>query len=334
MDTKMKKQTSIENTKRQVILYKNKLEVRLEEDTVWLTHKQMAELFQKDVRTISEHIKNIYQERELNEKPTIRKFRIVQKEGGREVERNVDFYNLDVIISVGYRVKSLRGTQFRIWATNVLRKHLVEGYTINEKRLKSQQDKIRNLQETVRLLGNIALLEDVSDEAKGIVQIISEYSRALNILDDFDHQRLAAPKGTKQTKYKFYHSEARSIINQMRIKFKDSALFGQEKDKSFQGSIGAIYQTFAGKELYPTVEEKAAHLLYFVTKNHSFVDGNKRIAAALFVCFLQRNGILLHKDGGKRIDDNALVALTLMIAASKPYEKEIMIKVILNLLKE
>ena len=239
-----------------------------------------------------------------------------------------------MIISVGYRAKSLRGTQFRGWATNVLRQHLVEGYTINEKRLKAQQDKIRNLQETVHLLGNVAQLENVSEEARGIIQIISEYSWALNVLDDFDHQRLTAPKGTKQTKYKLDYLEAKSIIDQMRMKFKDSHLFGQEKDKSFQGSIGAIYQTFAGKELYPTIEEKTAHLLYFVTKNHSFVDGNKRIAAALFVCFLQRNGILLHKDGSKRIDDNALVALTLMIAASRPSEKEIMIKVILNLLNE
>jgi prophage maintenance system killer protein len=329
VQTKQKKEASTENTKGGVILYKNKLEVRLEQDTVWLTQKQMAELFQKDVRTINDHIKNVFREGELILEAVIRKFRITASDGK---SYDTAHYNLDVIISVGYRVKSLRGTQFRIWATNVLRQHLVEGYTINEKRLKAQQDKIRNLQETVRLLGNVAQLENVSDEAKGIIQIISEYSWALNVLDDFDHQRLTAPKGTKQTKYKLDYFEARSIIDQMRMKFKDSNLFGQEKDKSFKGSIGAIYQTFAGKELYPTIEEKTAHLLYFVTKNHSFVDGNKRIAAALFVYFLQRNGILLHKNGSKRIDDNALVALTLMIAASRPSEKEIMIKVILNLL--
>lgn len=329
MQTKQKKEISTENTKGRVILYRNKLEVRLEQDTVWLTQKQMAELFQKDVRTINEHIKNVFKEGELILEAVIRKFRITASDGK---SYDTAHYNLDVIISVGYRVKSLRGTQFRIWATNVLRQHLVEGYTVNEKRLKAQQDKIRNLQETVRLLGNVAQLENVSDEAKGIIQIISEYSWALNVLDDFDHQRLTAPKGTKQTKYKLDYSEARSIVDQMRMKFKDSNLFGQEKDKSFKGSIGAIYQTFAGKELYPTIEEKTAHLLYFVTKNHSFVDGNKRIAAALFVYFLQRNGILLHKNGSKRIDDNALVALTLMIAASRPSEKEIMIKVILNLL--
>jgi prophage maintenance system killer protein len=325
------KNITMQDTKGQVVLYKNRLEVRLEGETVWLTQKQMAQLFQKDVRTVNEHIKNIFAEDELVPKSVIRNFRITAADG-----KNYDtaHYNLDVIISVGYRVKSLRGTQFRIWATNVLRQHLVAGYTINEKRLKAQQNKIQELQETVRLLGNMALLGGVSDEAKGIVQIIAEYSRALSILDDFDHQRLAAPKGTKQTKYKLTYDEARNIIDQMRLKFKDSALVGQEKDKSFHGSIGAIYQTFDGKDVYPTVEEKGAHLLYFVAKNHSFVDGNKRIAAALFICFLQKNGILLNKDGHKRIDDNALVALTLMIAASKPSEKEIMIKVILNLLNE
>lgn len=330
----MKNQTSDEKTKGQVILYKNKLEVRLAEDTVWLTQKQLSILFDKDVDTIGLHLRNIYKESELKESATTEESSVVQMEGNRQVSRKVRLYNLDAIISVGYRVNSKRGTQFRIWATNVLRRHLVDGYTINEKRLKTQQNKIRELQDTVRLLGNIALLEGVSDEAKGIVQIIAEYSRALNILDDFDHQRLSSPKGTKKSKYKLTYEEARNIIDQMRHKFRDSALVGQEKDKSFHGSIGAIYQTFDGKDVYPSIEEKAAHLLYFVTKNHSFVDGNKRIAAALFVCFLQKAGILLDIDGRKRIDDNALVALTLMIAASKPSEKDVMIKVILNLLNE
>jgi prophage maintenance system killer protein len=321
--------------KGEIVIYKAKggplIDVRLKEETVWLTQKQMSELFQKDVRTVNEHIKNIFAEGELTTRAVIRKFRITASDGK---SYDTTHYNLDVVISVGYRVKSLRGTQFRIWATNVLRKHLVDGYTINEKRLQAQQNKINELQNAVRLLGNVALLEGVSDEAKGIVQIISEYSRALNILDDFDHQRLTSPKGTKKSKYKLTYEEARTIIEQMKKKFRDSALVGQEKDKSFQGSIGAIYQTFDSKDVYPTTEDKAAHLLYFVTKNHSFVDGNKRIAAALFVCFLQKAGILLDIDGRKRIDDNALVALTLMIAASKPSEKEIMIKVILNLMNE
>ncbi|MEN6373801.1 MAG: RhuM family protein [Smithella sp.] len=326
------KHVTMQDEQGQVILCKNHLEVRLEKDTVWLTQKQMSELFDKDTDTIGLHLRNIYKENELEESATTEESSVVQVEGNRHVRRKVHLYNLDAIISVGYRVNSKRGTQFRIWATDVLRRHLVEGYTINEKRLKEQQGKIRELQDTVRLLGNITLLDGVSDEAKGIVQIISEYSKALNILDDFDHQCLTAPKGTRKTKYKLTYMEARNIIEQMKVRFKDSALVGQEKDKSFQGSLGAVYQTFDGKDVYPTVEDKAAHLLYFVTKNHSFVDGNKRIAAALFICFMQKTGILLNKDGSKRIDDNALVALTLMIAASKPSEKEIMVKVILNLL--
>jgi prophage maintenance system killer protein len=242
------------------------------------------------------------------------------------------FYNLDAIISVGYRVNSAQATKFRIWATNVLRKHLVNGYTLNEKRLKVKEEKIRELQQAVYLLGNVLSLDSVSDEAKGIIGIISEYTRALNILDNYDHQRLASPAGTKRCKFILTYEKAKKIIEQMRQKFNDSPLVGREKDQSFKSSLAAIYQTFAGKDLYPAVEEKAANLLYFVTKNHSFVDGNKRIAAALFVLFLQNNGILLRNDGSKRIDDNALVALTLMVASSKPSEKDIMIKVILNLL--
>ena len=184
----------------------------------------------------------------------------------------------------------------------------------------------------MKLLGNVIHLETVSNDTKGLIQVITGYTRALDILDDFDHQKLSLPKGTKQTKFELTYEQAREIIVVMKQKFKDSALVGQEKDKSFKSSLGAIYQTFGGKDVYPTIEEKASHLLYFVTKNHSFVDGNKRIAAAIFVCFLQGNGLLLRKNGSKRIDDNALVAVTLMIAARKPSEKDIMIKVILNLL--
>jgi prophage maintenance system killer protein len=331
MKMKPEKNIKMQDAKGQVVLYKNNLEVRLEDNTVWLDAHLIAKIFDIDRTVIVKHIGNIYKTGELSERSTCAKIAQVAADGKT---RKMNIYNLDVILSVGYRVNSTKATQFRIWATNVLRQHLVAGYTINKKRLTAQQGKIKELQETVRLLGNVALLDGVSDEAKGIVQIIAEYSRALNILDDFDHQRLATPKGTKQTKYKLTYDEARNIIDQMKFKFKDSALVGQEKDKSFQGSIGAIYQTFDGKDVYPTIQEKSAHLLYFVTKNHSFVDGNKRIAAALFICFLQKSGILLGKDGSKRIDDNALVALTLMIAASKPSEKDIMIKVILNLLSE
>lgn len=321
-----------ETSRGKVIVYKNKVEVRLSQETVWLNLNQIADLFKKDKSVISRHLRNIFKSGELNKKSTVAKNATVQDEGGRTVERNIEYFNLDVIISVGYRVNSKQGTQFRIWATNVLRKHLVDGYTINEKRLKVSEHKYKELQRSLKLLDNVIHLENVSDETKGLITVITEYSRALDILDDFDHQRLSEPKGTRKTKFKMTYKEAQKIIETMKQNFKDSVLFGQEKDNSFKGSIDSIYQTFDGNDVYQTIEGKAAHLLYFVTKNHSFVDGNKRIAAALFVCFLQKNGILLRKGGTKRIDDNALVALTLMIAVSQPREKESMITVILNLL--
>ena len=308
------------------------VEVNLAEDTVWLTQAQMQALFDKNKRTISEHINNIFKEGELKRKGTVRKFRTVRQEGRRQVERELDHYNLDIIISVGYRVKSQRGTRFRIWATNVLKKHLVDGYTINEKRLRASEHKYQQLKQSLKLLSNVVHIEGVSDEAKGLIEVITQYSHALDVLDDYDHERLSVPKGIKRSKFKLTYEKARKIIDALRKKFEGSALVGREKDKSFQGSLGAIYQTFDGRDVYPTVEEKAAHLLYFVTKNHSFVDGNKRIAATLFICFLDRNGILYRKDRSQRIDNNALVALTLMIAVSKPREKEMMIKIILNLL--
>jgi death-on-curing family protein len=319
-------------SKGKVIVYKNRVEVRLEAETVWLTQKQMADLFQKDIRTINEHIINVYKEKELQRKATIRKFRIVQKEGKRKVSRNVDFYNLDMILSVGYRVNSKRGTQFRIWVTNVLSKHLVDGYTLNQKRLAKDIDKYKELQKAIDLIDNIGSLQGLSAEAKGIISVISDYKSALDILDDFDYQNLKTPKGTKKAKYKLTYEKSREIIDVLRKKFKDSGLVGQEKDQSFKSSVNAIYQTFDKKALYPTAEEKAAYLLYFVVKNHSFVDGNKRIAAALFVCFLEKNGLLCKKDGSRIIDNNALVGLTLMIASSRPKEKDKMIRVVLNLL--
>lgn len=313
----------------QIVLYKNKLEVRLEKETVWLTQKQMAELFNKGISTINEHIKNIFKEGELAENSVIRNFRITASDGKMY---DTKFYNLDVIISVGYRVKSKQGTQFRIWATNVLKKHLIDGYTINEKRLKAAEYKYLELQKSLKLIGNVIELEGISDETKGLITVIRQYSRALDILDEYDNNRLHVPKGIKKLKYILTYEDAKIIIEEMRKNLDTSSLFGQEKDESFKSSLKTIYLTFDDKELYPTIEEKAANLLYLIIKNHSFVDGNKRIAAALFICFLQKNGILLRKDGSKRIDNNSLVALTLMVAMSKPSEKEIMIKVILNLL--
>jgi len=316
-------------SKGQVILYQNKLEVRLEHDTVWLIQSQIARLFGIKRPAITKHLSNIFKAKELHETSVCS---ILERTARDGKIYKTKFYNLDAIISVGYRVNSTRATQFRIWATNVLKKHLINGYTINEKRLKAAEYKYLELQKSIKLLSNVINIEGISDEAKGLIKVIDEYSKALNILDDYDHGRLAVPKGTKKSRYKLTYEEARKIIETMRKKFKDSSLFGQEKDESFKSSIGAVYQTFNGKDVYSTVEEKAAHLLYFVTKNHSFVDGNKRIAAAIFVCFLQNNSILFRKDETRRIEDNALVALTLMIAVSKSSEKDTMIKVILNVL--
>lgn len=313
----------------QIVLYKNRVEVRLEHDTVWLRQEQIATLFGTKRPAITKHLSNIFKSKELQEKAVCSKMEHTASDGKIYKTK---FYNLDAIISVGYRVNSTRATQFRIWATNVLKKHLVDGYTINEKRLKLAEHKYLELQKSLKLIGNVIELEGISDETKGLITVIRQYSRALDILDEYDNNRLHVPKGIKKLKYILTYEDAMIIIEEMRKNFKTSSLFGQEKDKSFESSLGAIYQTFDGKELYPTIEEKAANLLYLIVKNHSFVDGNKRIAAALFICFLQKNGILLRKDGSKRIDNNSLVALTLMIAISKPSEKEIMIKVILNLL--
>ncbi len=324
-----KPKSANEKQQDQIILYKNKVEVRLKAETVWLSLNQIAELFGRDKSVISRHLNNVFIEKELSKKAVVAKYATTAADGKTY---QVEYYNLDVIISVGYRVNSKRGTQFRIWATDVLRKHLINGYTINAKRLKVADHKYRELQKSFHLLGNVMALEQVSGETKGLIQVITQYSRALDMLDDYDHQRLIKPKGSVRTKYILTYEAACEIIMAMKQKFKDSDLVGQEKDNSFKSSLGAINQTFDGKELYATVQEKAAQVLYLVTKNHSFVDGNKRIAAALFVCFLQENNLLLRSNGIRCIDDNALVALTLLIAASKPQEKDTMIKVVMNLL--
>ena len=305
------------------------VEVKLEAETVWLSLQQIADLFGRDKSVISRHLRNVFRSGELDKDSVVAKNATTAADGKTY---QVEFYNLDAIISVGYRVNSKEGTQFRIWATEVLRNHLVEGYTINEKRLKAAENKYMEMLGALKLMENLLELDHISGETRGLISIITEYSRALDILDDYDHERLGLPEGTQEAKFKLTYEEARKIIEVMKEKFSDSALVGREKDQSFIGSIGAIYQTFEEKEVYPSIEEKAAHLLYFVTKNHSFVDGNKRIAAALFVCFLEKNGILYYKKGIPRIDNSALVALTLMIAVSKPEEKETMVKVILNLL--
>ena len=328
-----------EEPRGEIVIYRTKdgkaaLEVKLQEETVWLSQAQVGQLFDKNKRTISEHISNLFKEGELIENAVVRKFRTTAADGK---SYQVEYYNLDVIISVGYRVKSQRGTQFRIWASQVLKDHILKGYSINEKRLTEQNARLLELQKTVSLLQRVMEGRELArDEATGLLQVITDYSYALSLLDQYDHQQLKIRRTTKKIPFALTYEAARRAIDklgeQSRKKGQSAALFGQEKDQSFQGSLGAIYQTFGGKDLYPSIEEKAAHLLYFVIKNHSFIDGNKRIGAFLFLWFLDAGGILYAGDGRKRIGDNALVALTLMIAESRPEDKDIITKVIVNLI--
>lgn len=309
------------------------IEVKLENETVWLNQVQMQSLFQQTKQNISLHIKNIFKERELDPETTVKDSLTVRKEGNRSVERNIEYYSLDVIISVGYRVKSQRGTQFRIWANKILKEYLTRGYVVDKNRLQHQSRQLEELRQTVKLLGNVIESKALNtEEATGLLKIITDYTYALDVLDQYDHQVLKIGATTKNELFQINYPEAMKAIKGLKDKFGGSTLFGNEKDESFQGSLAAIYQTFGEKDLYPSVEEKAANLLYFVIKNHSFSDGNKRIAAFLFVWFLEKNGILYRPDGSKKIADNALVALTLMIAESKPEEKDMMAKVVVNLI--
>lgn len=300
------------------------VEVTFEKETVWLSLNQISELFGRDKSVISRHLRNIYKDGELTESATVAKNAIVQIEGERTVERNIKSYNLDAILSVGYRVNSKQGTQFRIWATNKLREHLIKGYTINEYRLRQLKQSVQLIQSTV----NSKQLE--SKQAKEIVEVLSEFALSLDILDGYDHQNLKIGSLNFQANYSINYDEAKQAIEELRIKFGGSSLFGNEKDESFKSSISTINQTFGGQDLYPSIEEKAANLLYFVVKNHSFSDGNKRIAAWLFVWYLNKNGYLYTVTGKKRIANNALAALTLMVALSKPDEKDLIINVIIN----
>lgn len=309
------------------------IDVKLEQDTVWLTQSQMAELFQTDRTSILRHIKNIYATEELAESETCAKIAQVRNEGRRTVSRVIPFYNLDMIISIGYRVNSKRGTQFRIWANRVLKEYLVKGFAINN-RIASQ--KYEELSRLVSVLGRTVKQQDclTSDEASELVKVVTDYNYALETLDKYDYQKLIVEKTTNEELFHATYDNAMEAICCMKKKFSESSLFGNEKDESFKSSIGQIYQTFDGVDLYPSVEEKAAMLLYLVTKNHSFSDGNKRIAAALFLWFMNNNGILYDENGGKRIADNTLVALTLLIAESRTDEKDIMVKVVVNLINK
>lgn len=322
----------------QIIIYQTpdgetSVDVTIEQDTVWLSQNQMAELFQSSKQNISLHVNNIFKEGELEKNATVKESLTVQNEGKRPVKRKVEQYSLDVIISVGYRVKSKRGTQFRIWANKVLKDYLVKGYALNEKRLNDQHQQFEALKQTVRLMGNVLDKQELSgDEATGLLKVITDYTYALDVLDKYDHRTLTIEATHKQQAFIATYAAAMKAIHGLRDKFGGSSLFGNEKDESFKSSIATIYQSFGGNDLYPSIEEKAAHLLYFVVKNHSFSDGNKRIAAFLFVWFLEKNNILYREDRSKRIADNALVALTLMIAESKPDEKDIITQVVVNLI--
>ncbi len=314
---------------------KTSIEVKLEKETVWLNLNQMSILFERDKSVISRHINNIFKEGELDKDSTVAKYATVQKEGKRKIIRNIDFYNLDVIISVGYRIKSKRGTQFRIWANQILKDYLIKGYAVNRQRLEKQAEQLNELKKTIKILGNTLEHKELTDEeSKGLLKIISDYSYALEILDQYDHQTLKIEKTSGKDFYRLTYEEVKNQIETVKKAYSNSKLFGQEKDNSLKSSIETIYQTFDGKDLYPSIEEKAANLLYLIVKNHPFTDGNKRIAAFIFLYFLEKNRLLFTKTGDKRIADNALVALTLMIAVSKPEEKDTMIKVVVNLINK
>lgn len=304
--------------------------MKLENETVWLTQAQMADLFQKDRTVIGRHINNVYREGELERDITCAKFAHMGSDNDQQYETAV--YNLDVIISVGYRVKSQRGTQFRIWANKILKDYLIKGYAINQQ-VKAAQ--LADLKSTVRLLSNVIEHKQLTlDEANGLLRVITDYTYGLDTLDKYDYQQLEVDSTTPTEEFRATYEEAMEAIHLLQEKFGSSDLFGNEKDQSFKSSINTIYQTFGGEELYPSIEEKAAMLFYLVVKNHSFSDGNKRIAAFLFLWFLEKNGILYKSDGSKLIGNNTLVALTLMIAESRTEEKDVMVKVVINLINK
>ena len=324
----------------QIIIYQTEdgqtqVDVRMENDMIWLTRQQIAVLFGRDYKTISKHINNALKE-ELADSVVVAKFANTTQHGaieGKTQTHEIDYFNLEVITSVGYRVKSKRGVQFRQWANNVLKQYLIKGYAINERMRKEQIGELRQL---VGMLGRTIQSQPLlsNDETNALFEVVTDYTYALDTLDNYDYERLTINKTTKEEPFHATYENAMEAINGLREKFGGSVFFGNEKDDSFKSSIGQIYQTFDGEELYPSVEEKAAMLLYLVTKNHSFSDGNKRIAATLFLWFLNNNHILYHPDGSKRIADSTLVALTLMIAESRTEEKDVMVKVVVNLINK
>jgi len=321
------------NNENEILIYQSEdgtviTEVRLEQESAWLSQAKLAELFGRERSVISKHINNIFKEGELEKEPVCANFAHTAEDGKTY---SVKHFNLDVIISVGYRVKSIRGTQFRVWANKILKDYLLRGYALNEKRLQEQNQKLNDLRNTVALLEQTLAHQAVGeDEAKGLLKVIADYAYALTTLDRYDHGSLEVSGTSASTDFVLAYDESIAVVTSMKGEF--DGLFGMEKDQGFRSALGAIYQTFDGKDVYPSVEEKAANLLYFIVKNHAFSDGNKRIAAAVFLCFMAGHGMLYRDDGGKRIADNALVALTLLIAESRPSEKETIVKVIINLI--
>jgi prophage maintenance system killer protein len=311
-----------------VVLYKAPdgsiaLDVKLRDETVWLNLNQMAQLFDRDKSVISRHLRNVFKEKEVERKSVVAFFATTAAD--RKTYK-VEYFNLDAILSVGYRVNSKRGTQFRIWATRILRDHILKGYSVNERRLKE-------LNQAIRLIADVAERRVLSgEEATALLRVVADYSFALDLLDAYDRQTVAPAKGSRRRVEGITLEEARQTVARLREHYGAGPLFGQERDNSLSGALQAVLQTFGKKELYPTLEEKAAHLLYFLVKNHPFVDGNKRIAATLFLWFLQKNSALYHSDGTKRIADNALVAMTLLIAESRPEEKDLLARVLVHLI--
>ncbi len=320
------------NQDNQIIIYQTddnqtQIDVRIENETVWLTTNQMAMLFDREESNIRRHVINVFKEGELEKENNVHFLHV------NGVKKPVPFYNLDVIISIGYRVKSQRGVQFRQWANRVLKQYLIKGYAVNE-RIRHEQ--INELRQLVQVVGRTLQHSEHENtiETQDLLDVVVDYTYALDTLDNYDYERLTIDQTTKVASFHATYENAMEQIQRLRHKFGAYSLFGNEKDDSFQSSIGQIYQTFGGEELYPSVEEKAAMLLYLVTKNHSFSDGNKRIAATLFLWFLNNNHLLYHSDGSKRIADSTLVALTLMIAESKTEEKDVMVKVVVNLINQ
>ena len=314
--------------KNEIVLFEDqdiKLEVNMKDETVWLSQQQMAELFDSSRTNIIEHINNIYSDGELDKISTCQNFRQVRKEGKRDVARNIPFYNLDMIISVGYRVNSKRGIIFRKWANKVLKDYLLKGYVVNQKRLEY-------LEKTIKLIDIAGRIDTElkGSEAQEIIKVINNYSNALNLLDDYDHKRITKPNGTKNNKQVTYE-DCMDIVGKLKFN-SDSDLFALERNEGLKAIIGTIYQSFDGNDLYPTIEEKAANFLYLITKNHTFIDGNKRIAATLFIYFLEFYNIL-YNEKGQVIDNNTLVAITLLIAQSNPKEKDILIDLVMNFLR-